>query len=72
MKKQIARLPLLCWLVFTLGTTSATAAAKVDGHWVSAWGTAVLAPFPFPGAAVPSRQSPMRFGEHSSHSTASR
>ena len=54
MKKQIARLPLLCWLVFTLGTTSATAAAKVDWHWVSAWGTAVLAPFPFAGAPVPS------------------
>ncbi len=57
MNKTILGLRVLCIFGVLPGTGvmpgTAAFGATPGGHWVSAWSTAVLAPFPFPGAPVP-------------------
>ena len=40
---------LICSLVLILSAAAPARESKVDGHWVSAWSTAVHTPLPFPG-----------------------
>ncbi len=49
MKRAKAVPVLICSLVLILSATASAQRSKADGHWVSAWSTAVHTPLPFPG-----------------------
>ncbi len=49
MKRAKSTPVLICSLVLILSTAAPAQRSKPNGHWVSAWSTAVHTPLPFPG-----------------------